>query len=73
MYDVRFRLPALGLGVAEHLPGFLGREAPSFHQTYAERVEDPEAIPGALERALKVVREEKRQAMLNVICKDPFR
>jgi acetolactate synthase I/II/III large subunit len=40
---------------------------------YAERVEAPEALPGALQRALKVVREEKRQAMLNVICKDPLR
>jgi acetolactate synthase-1/2/3 large subunit len=39
---------------------------------YAERVEAPEEIPGALQRALKVVREEKRQAMLNVICKDPL-
>jgi len=34
---------------------------------YAERVEDPQDVPAALERALKVVREEKRQALLNVI------
>jgi acetolactate synthase-1/2/3 large subunit len=35
---------------------------------YGERVEDPAALPAALERALGVVRGEKRQALLNVIC-----
>jgi len=34
---------------------------------YAERVEDPQEVPAAIERALKAVREEKRQALLNVI------
>ena len=34
---------------------------------HAERVEDPEQVPAALDRALKAVREEKRQALLNVI------
>jgi acetolactate synthase-1/2/3 large subunit len=38
---------------------------------WGERVEDPAALPEALERALRVVREEKRQALLNVICKKP--
>jgi acetolactate synthase-1/2/3 large subunit len=38
---------------------------------HAERVEDPEELPAALARALRVVREEKRQALLNVICKKP--
>jgi acetolactate synthase-1/2/3 large subunit len=38
---------------------------------YGERVEDPEALPAALARALRVVREERRQALLNVICKKP--
>src|SRR2546428_435623 len=38
---------------------------------HAERVEDPAALPAALGRALRVVREEKRQALLNVICKKP--
>jgi acetolactate synthase I/II/III large subunit len=38
---------------------------------HAERVEDPAALPAALARALKVVREERRQALLNVICKKP--
>jgi acetolactate synthase-1/2/3 large subunit len=35
---------------------------------YGERVEDPELLAGALERAMSVVRDEKRQALLNVIC-----
>jgi len=35
---------------------------------YGERVEDPAALPGALERAMSVVKDERRQALLNVIC-----
>ncbi len=38
---------------------------------YGERVEDPEQVGPAIERALHVVRQEKRQALLNVICKHP--
>jgi acetolactate synthase-1/2/3 large subunit len=38
---------------------------------WGERVEDPAALPDALNRALKVVRGEQRQALLNVICKKP--
>jgi acetolactate synthase I/II/III large subunit len=38
---------------------------------YGERVEDPAEMIPALKRALKVVRTEKRQALLNVICKHP--
>ena len=38
---------------------------------YGERVEDPAEMPRALERALKVVEGEKRQALLNVICRGP--
>ena len=34
---------------------------------HGERVEDPSEVPAALERALNVVRHEKRQALLNVI------
>ena len=34
---------------------------------YGERVEDPTDVPAALERALNVVRYEKRQALLNII------
>lgn len=36
---------------------------------YGERVEDPREVGTALKRALKVVRDEKRQALLNVICR----
>jgi acetolactate synthase I/II/III large subunit len=38
---------------------------------HAERVENPAELPAALERALRAVRVEKRQALLNVICKKP--
>jgi acetolactate synthase-1/2/3 large subunit len=38
---------------------------------WGERVEDPAGLPDALDRALRVVREERRQALLNVICKKP--
>jgi acetolactate synthase-1/2/3 large subunit len=47
---------------------------PAFEQVciaaggYGERVEDPAELPAALSRALTVVRLEKRQALLNVIC-----
>ncbi len=36
---------------------------------YGERVERPEDLPAAIERALKVMRDEKRHALLNVICR----
>lgn len=38
---------------------------------YGERVENPEKIIPALRRAVTAVREENRQALLNVICKHP--
>jgi len=38
---------------------------------HGERVEDPAQLPATLERALRIVREEKRQVLLNVICKKP--
>jgi len=38
---------------------------------YGERVEDPDQIIPALKRAVKAVKQEKRQALLNVICKYP--
>ncbi len=37
---------------------------------WGERVEDPAALPEALQRAVRVVREEGRQALLNVITQD---
>jgi acetolactate synthase-1/2/3 large subunit len=36
---------------------------------YGERVEAPQELPAALARALEVVRKERRQALLNVVCK----
>jgi acetolactate synthase-1/2/3 large subunit len=38
------------------------------HGGYGEMVDDPQELLPALRRALKVVREETRQAVLNVIC-----
>jgi len=38
------------------------------HGGYGEMVDDPAEVLPALRRALKVVKEEKRQAVLNVIC-----
>jgi acetolactate synthase I/II/III large subunit len=68
-------------GVAQKTRNFPGTDlspSPKFELTaqacgaYAKRVEQPEELPGALQQALKVVKEEKRQALLNVICKDPL-
>jgi acetolactate synthase-1/2/3 large subunit len=50
-------------------------DLPAFEQVcaaaggYGERVEDPAALPAALERAVRAVTVEKRQALLNVICR----
>ena len=50
-------------------------ELPAFEQVcaaaggYGERVEDPSALPAALDRAIRAVTVEKRQALLNVICR----
>jgi acetolactate synthase-1/2/3 large subunit len=41
------------------------------HGGYGEFVEDPAEVLPALRRGLKAVREEKRQAVLNVFCKHP--
>ena len=38
---------------------------------WAERVEDPTVLPEMLRQALRVVREDRRPALLNVICKKP--
>lgn len=38
---------------------------------YAERVEDPSQVLPALHRAIHAVRVEKRQAVLNMVCKHP--
>jgi acetolactate synthase-1/2/3 large subunit len=36
---------------------------------HGERVESPDELPAALARALDVVRREKRQALLNIVCR----
>jgi len=68
-------------GVAARTRNFPGTDltpSPNFELTaqacgaYAARVDDPAALPDALAKALKVVKEEKRQALLNVICKNPL-
>jgi acetolactate synthase I/II/III large subunit len=41
------------------------------HGAYGEVVEDPAEVLPALQRGLKAVREEKRQAILNMVCKHP--
>ena len=38
---------------------------------YGERVENPDQLQPALKRALHAVSQEKRQALLNIICKHP--
>ena len=38
---------------------------------HAEKVEDPTKLPDALARGLTIVREERRQVLLNVMCKKP--
>ena len=68
-------------GVAQKTRNFPGTDlspSPQFELTaqacgaYAARVEEPEELPDALQRALKAVKEERRQALLNVICKNPL-
>ncbi|MCY4441994.1 MAG: thiamine pyrophosphate-dependent enzyme, partial [Deltaproteobacteria bacterium] len=67
-------------GVAHQTRNFPGTDltpSPQFELTaqacgaYAERVDDPGDLPGALKRGLKAVKEEGRQALLNVICRNP--
>jgi acetolactate synthase-1/2/3 large subunit len=38
---------------------------------YGERVVDPAEVPAALARAIHAVTNERRQALLNVICTPP--
>jgi acetolactate synthase-1/2/3 large subunit len=68
-------------GVARKTNNFPGTDlspSPQFELTaqacgaYAERVEEPDQLPRALERALKAVQEDGRQALLNVVCKNPM-
>ena len=56
--------PLTGLSAAAHY-----EEIVRSFGGHGERVEDPAELPAALRRALSVVREEGRQAVLNVICR----
>jgi len=64
-----------GLAARSNEPPFVAlKKLPAFETIcqaaggYGERVEDPAALPGALQRAMSVVRDERRQALLNVVC-----
>jgi len=64
-----------GLAVKSNDPPFVALDKlPAFEKIceaaggYGERADDPGSLPDALERAWAVVRNEKRQALLNVIC-----
>src|ERR671925_132624 len=64
-----------GLASKSNEPPFVGlAKLPAFEKLceaaggYGERVEDPASLPDALQRALAVVKKERRQALLNVIC-----
>jgi acetolactate synthase-1/2/3 large subunit len=64
-----------GLASKSNAPPFVGLgKLPAFETIceaaggYGERVENPASLPGALQRALTVVRNEGRQALLNVVC-----
>ncbi len=64
-----------GRAIKSNDPAFVRlKQLPAFERIceaaggYGERVEDPAALPGALERALVVTANEKRQALLNVMC-----
>lgn len=68
-------------GVAARTRNFPGTDlspSPNFELTaqacgaYAARVEEPGEVPDALAKALRVVKEEGRQALLNVVCKNPL-
>ena len=64
-----------GLASKSNEPSFVGLpRLPAFEKIceaaggYGERVEDPASLPEALQRALTVVTNERRQALLNVMC-----
>jgi acetolactate synthase I/II/III large subunit len=64
-----------GRASRSNVPPFIGLpKLPAFERLceaaggYGERVEDPAALTAALARAMTVVRDERRQALLNVMC-----
>ncbi|HEU5189503.1 MAG TPA: thiamine pyrophosphate-requiring protein [Methylomirabilota bacterium] len=62
---------------AETMPLYQLDPAPDYEMVcrasggWGEKVEDPGALPGVLKKALDVVRNGKRQALVNIICKKP--
>ena len=64
-----------GNAVRDGMPLTWFRQMPAFERVietcggYGERVEEADALPAALERALHAVRVEGRQALLNVISR----
>jgi acetolactate synthase-1/2/3 large subunit len=62
---------------AETMPLYQLDPAPEYEMVcrasggWGEKVEDPGSLPGVLKKALDVVRNEKRQALVNIICKKP--
>jgi acetolactate synthase-1/2/3 large subunit len=56
------RMPVGDLGPTAHFEHMM-----EIYGGYGERVETPEALPAALERAIHAVKVEKRQALLNLI------
>jgi acetolactate synthase-1/2/3 large subunit len=52
-------------------PGTRFEKAVEAVDGYGERVEDPDEVPGAIDRALTAITRDKRQALLNVICRGP--
>jgi acetolactate synthase-1/2/3 large subunit len=52
-------------------PGTRYEKAVEAVDGYGERVEDPAKLPAAIDRALTAMVRDKRQALLNVICRGP--
>jgi acetolactate synthase I/II/III large subunit len=52
-------------------PGTRFEKAVEAVDGYGERVEDPDEMPAAIDRALTAITRDKRQALLNVICRGP--
>jgi acetolactate synthase-1/2/3 large subunit len=52
-------------------PGTRFEKAVETVDGYGERVEDAAQLPAAIERALTAITRDKRQALLNVICRGP--
>jgi acetolactate synthase-1/2/3 large subunit len=59
----------------KHMPMVRFDPSPRFERMveafdgYGERVEAPNELPAALHRALDVVRNEGRQALVNIVCR----